>query len=61
MPYSAEEKAKEARREVTYRQFVYSRRLAAGTMREAEAKKKIAIMTEIAEDYEKLAEKERLL
>ena len=30
-------------------------------MREAEAKKKIAIMEEIAADYEKLAEGERLL
>jgi len=59
--YTAEEKAKEARREVTYRQFVYSRRLAAGKMTEADAKRKIAIMEEIAADYEKLAEGERLL
>ena len=59
--FSNEHKAKEARREVTYRQFVYSKQVAAGKMSEMEAQRKIAIMTQIAEDYEKLAELERLI
>ena len=53
--FSNREKAKEARREVTYRQFVYSKRMADGKMTEKEAKQKIAMMEEIAADYDILA------
>jgi hypothetical protein len=59
--FTNEEKFKEARRELAYRQFVYSKRVAEGSMKAAQAEKQIALMTEIMEDYLALAEKERLL
>lgn len=52
------QKMAEASREVGYRQFVYSRKVNDGKMPEAEAKRRIAVMEEIAEDYKALAEKE---
>jgi len=55
--FTDREKAKEARREVTYRQFVYSKRVTDGKMTDVEARRKIAIMTQIAEDYERWADK----
>jgi hypothetical protein len=54
--FTAMQKATEASREVGYRQFVYSKKVADGKMSEAEARKRIAIMQEIANDY--LAEAE---
>lgn len=59
--WTNDEKAKEARREIKYREFVYSRRVGEGKMKQQQAEILISIMTEIAEDYERLAEKERLL
>jgi hypothetical protein len=59
--YTAQEKANEARREVTYRQFVYSKKVAAGTMQQAEADRKIRLMAEIADEYQKQADDERLI
>jgi len=56
--FTNKEKADEARREVGYRQFVYSKRIADGRMKKAEAERRIAIMQEIQEDYTKLTESE---
>ena len=53
------EKAAEARREVAMRKEVYSR-AAGGTLRPAQARR-LAMMEEIAAEYEALAEKERLI
>ena len=55
--FTAEQKRKEALREVEMRKTVYARSL----MSPHEAKFKIEIMQEIADDYDKLAQKERLL
>ena len=60
MTFTNREKAKEARRELNYRQFVYSKRVAEGSMKVAQAEKQIAIMTEIYEDYVALAEVEEV-
>lgn len=59
--YSAEEKRKAILREINYRKFVYPRRVEAGTMTQKKANEELAIFEEIAADYTKLAEKERLL
>ena len=59
--YSALEKHREALREVELRKSVYERWIAMGGMSGSEAERKIAIMQEIADEYEKAAEKERLL
>ena len=45
-------KAAEARREVEQRRRIYARRVGNGRMSETEASYQIAVMTEIAEDYE---------
>lgn len=55
--FTAEQKHKEALREVAMRKSVYAR---AG-MNPHEAKLKIEIMQEIADDIAKLAQKDRLL
>ncbi len=55
--FTAEEKYKEALRELQMRKTVYARH----AMDPAEARRKIAIMQEIADDYHKLAQQERLL
>jgi hypothetical protein len=57
MKFTAEEKCKEAKREVGMRKRVYAH----SAMDPQEAKRKIEIMEEIAADYEKLAQQERLL
>jgi hypothetical protein len=57
MSFTAEEKYIEAMREVKMRRTVYART----GIDPSEAKRRIAIMEAIAEDYEKLAESERLL
>lgn len=49
------EKAKAARREVQMRGRVYPRRVAEGRMTQADADRQTAVMTAIAEDYERLA------
>jgi hypothetical protein len=58
MTYTARDKAKEAIREVSYRQFVYSKKVDAGTMKLDDAERRIAVMQEIADDYLVLAEAE---
>lgn len=58
---SASEKAKEARREVFQRQRVYPRLIAQGKLTPTAAARQIALMEEIAADYEKAAEGERLI
>jgi hypothetical protein len=55
--FTAEQKHTEALRELAMRKTVYART----GMAPHEAKYKIEIMEEIAEDYRALAEKERLL
>jgi hypothetical protein len=61
MTFTAREKMQEAQREVGQREWVYPKRVAAGKMTQAAANKQIAIMKEIALDYGKLAEAERLI
>lgn len=58
--YTNEEKRDCARREVKQRQRVYANRVDTGRMTQALADRQIALMAEIAEDYEKLAQDERL-
>jgi hypothetical protein len=57
--YSNKEKAEAARREVGLRRHVYARRVAEGKMREELAREQIALMEEIAEDYERLDKQDR--
>jgi hypothetical protein len=59
--YSALEKHREAQREVELRKSVYERLIMMGTMSRSEAERKIAIMQEISDEYERASEKERLL
>jgi hypothetical protein len=59
--FTADEKRREALREVEMRKAVYDRKVTMGTMTRREADRYIAIMKAIADDYAKLAEKERLL
>jgi hypothetical protein len=61
MMFTDTEKLECARREVKQREHVYPRRVEAGQMSQALADRQIALMKSIADDYEKLAEKERLL
>jgi len=58
MMASAVDKLKCAEREVRWRLRVYPERIARGTMGEAEARREIALMEEIAADYRALAERE---
>lgn len=48
-------KAAEARREVKMRRRVYARRVGTGAMSASEADYQIAVMEEIADDYEERA------
>jgi hypothetical protein len=50
------QKASEANREVGYRQFVYSKKVAEGSMKQDVAERRIAIMQEIADHFLALAE-----
>jgi hypothetical protein len=56
--FTARQKMQEAQREVGYRRFVYAKRVNDGKMKQAEANRLIAIMTEMAADYGALADKE---
>ncbi|TAL05191.1 MAG: hypothetical protein EPO00_13370 [Chloroflexota bacterium] len=58
--FTAQEKAKEARREVSMRCAVYPKWIAAGRMKQVDADRRIAIMTAIAVDYERRAQPELL-
>lgn len=61
MMFTAEEKWLEARRELKMRMRVYPRMIEAGDMSEQAAKTRIGIMQEIAADYERQAQTERLI
>lgn len=50
--FTDERKAAEARREVDMRRRIYKRRVGNGAMSESEARYQIAVMEEIAADYE---------
>jgi hypothetical protein len=58
--YTNAEKAAEAAREVKMRREVYGRNAPGGVLFPAQ-ERRIAVMQEIHDDYEALAEKERLL
>lgn len=58
--FSNTEKAREAEREVAMRKQVYGKRSGAEGMSAAQ-RRQIEVMSEIAADYAKLAEGERLL
>jgi hypothetical protein len=55
--YTAEDKHREALREVALRKRVYARM----QMNDQESKRRTEIMQEIADDYRELAQRERLL
>jgi hypothetical protein len=59
--FTASEKHWVAAREVEMRKAIYPSRVTHGTMSQSQADRAIAIMQEIADDYRKLADKERLL
>lgn len=56
--FTAAEKALCAKREANLRQRVYSRQVAQGRMTAARAKREIALMSEIAVDYQARARTE---
>lgn len=56
--FKSRDKMRAAQREVGYRRFVYSKRVADGKMTQQKADEEIAIMDEIAADYGALAEAE---
>ncbi len=59
--FTAADKATAAKREAGMRRRVYQRWVADGKMTQANADKGIAIMDEIAADYDRQAQGERLL
>jgi hypothetical protein len=59
--FTAAEKLKAIRRELQMRNRVYARWVFDGKMTPHQAAHEIAVMEAIAEDYEKLAQQERLL
>ena len=61
MSHSAREKLTALHREVAFRRRVYDRRVGEGKMSRKMADYEIGIFEDIAADYEKLAEGERLL
>ena len=54
--FSAREKCRAAQREVAYRVRVYGRMVDEGRKQKATADREIAVMREIAAEYEKIAE-----
>lgn len=58
--FSNEEKRKALERELTWRQLVYSKKVAEGKMTLAEARYQINIFEEMTRDYLKLEQQERL-
>lgn len=59
--FTAEDKLKCALRELKMRRAVYPRRIQLQQMHAATAEHEIAVMEEIAKDYEQQVEKERLI
>jgi hypothetical protein len=60
-PYSAQEKLDAVERELRFRRRVYADRVASGKMTKSLADEQIAIFEQIAGDYRRLANTERLL
>ena len=58
--FTARDKMSAAQREVSYRRYVYPKRVMDGKMKQSEADQQIAIMDEIAAEYGALAKKEEL-
>ena len=61
MKFSAHEKHLEAERELGMRKRFYPHKVESGAMSNAVARRRIELMQEIADDYEILAIKERML
>jgi hypothetical protein len=59
--FTAEEKLECLRRELRERRRVYKRKVQAGKMSPVFADEQIALMTAIVEEYEQIAQKERLI
>jgi len=59
--FTAHDKLRAVENEIRWRRLVYPRRIDAKSMSQRQADNGIAVMQAIAEDYRKLAEKERLL
>lgn len=59
--FTAAEKLKAIQRELEFRRYVFPRRVQAEKMTQRQADEQIAIFEEIALDYVKLAQSERLL
>lgn len=59
--YTAEEKLECVRRELRERRRVYPRRIEAGKMSKPFADEQIRMMIQIVEDYEAIAQGERLI
>jgi hypothetical protein len=59
--FDAKIKLAAVERELRYRRRVYPRQIADGRMTDGLANSQIAVFEAIADDYRKLAEKERLL
>lgn len=53
--FSAKDKAAAARREASFRRYVYPKRVSDGKMKQEDADRQIAIMDEIAWDYDQRA------
>jgi hypothetical protein len=60
-PFTAQEKLDAVERELRYRRHVYPRRIDSGKMTKAAAAEQIALFEQIADDYRKQAEGERLI
>jgi len=56
--FTAAQKARVLAREVSYRVFVYPKRVANGKMTKAQADEQIGIMAEIRDEYQRLADEE---
>ncbi len=61
MAFTNTEKLAAIQRELGYRRRVYERRVAEGKMSKALADEQIAVFEQIASDYQKLTEGDRLL
>lgn len=59
--FTAEEKLECLRRELRERRRVYPRRVEAGKMSQPFADQQIALMVAIVEEYEQIAQRERLI
>jgi hypothetical protein len=58
---TTEDKLREVERELKMRRRLYPQWIARGQIDESDAKRRIEVMQAIADDYEKQAQKERLL